>query len=43
MQRAMERCVNESAAAEKAWLAYWGIRKEHVKNPPGSSSFTTWI
>jgi hypothetical protein len=22
MQRAMEHCVNESAAAEKTWLAY---------------------
>jgi hypothetical protein len=43
IHRAIEHCVSESAAAEKIWLAYWGIRKEHVKNPPGSSSFATWI
>jgi hypothetical protein len=32
VQKAMEHCVNESAAAERTWLAYWGIKKEHIRN-----------
>jgi hypothetical protein len=43
VQKAMERCADESAAAEKAWLAYWGIGKVHSKSPAGGCSFATWI
>jgi hypothetical protein len=29
LQRAFENCVDEDIAAEKEWLAFWGIKKEH--------------
>jgi hypothetical protein len=41
--KAMEQCVNESAAAERTWLAYWGIRKEHHKEQNDGSRHAGWI
>jgi hypothetical protein len=29
LQRAFEHCIDEDIAAEKDWLAFWGIKKEH--------------
>jgi hypothetical protein len=31
MQKALERCIEADIAAEKDWLAFWGIGKEHTK------------
>jgi hypothetical protein len=28
LQKALENCVNEDIAAERQWLAFWGIKKE---------------
>jgi hypothetical protein len=43
VQKAMERCVNESAAAERTWLAYWGIKKEHCKEQNDGTRYAGWI
>jgi hypothetical protein len=43
VQKAVEHCVNQNAAAERAWLAYWGIKKAHMKNPAASYSSPGWI
>jgi len=33
LQEALRDCVNEEIAAERDWLAFWGIRKDHVQLP----------
>jgi hypothetical protein len=43
MKKAIEQCVNESAAAERSWLAYWGIKKEHPRKQECSPSYAGWI
>jgi hypothetical protein len=43
IQRAVEDCVNKSAAAERTWLGYWGIKKEHINTATESCSTPGWI
>jgi hypothetical protein len=43
MQRAVEHCVSKSAAAERAWLGYWGIKKEHTNTATDNCSTPGWI
>jgi hypothetical protein len=28
LEKALENCIDEDIAAEKQWLAFWGIKKE---------------
>jgi len=28
LQKSLEHCINEDIAAERQWLAFWGIKKE---------------
>jgi hypothetical protein len=31
LQQAFSHCIDEDIAAEKDWLAFWGIKKEHQR------------
>jgi len=33
LQEAFRDCVKEEIAAERDWLAFWGIRRDHVQLP----------
>ena len=41
LRNALEHCCRESVAAERAWLAFWGIQKE--PSGPGAYSPAGWI
>jgi hypothetical protein len=43
IQNTIDKCVNESAVAERIWLAHWGIKKEHPKNQKELPSYAGWI
>jgi hypothetical protein len=43
IQNTIEKCVNESAVAERIWLAHWGIKKEHPNNQKEVPSYAGWI
>jgi len=31
LQKALEKCISDEVAAERDWLAYWGVKKERVQ------------
>ena len=31
LQKALEKCISDEVAAERNWLAYWGVKKERVQ------------
>jgi len=33
LQQALENCTNEKIAAERDWLAFWGVQKDYTKLP----------
>ena len=33
LQRMLEHCIREDVAAEREWLAFWGIKKEGTQRP----------
>jgi len=41
LQKALEYCIQEDIAAERDWLAFWGIKKECTQRPNYSAA--GWI